>query len=77
MQGLMQDWPLLVHTIIDHARINHPEREVVSRSIEGPLHRYTYKEMHGRAKRLAKALVRLGVKRGQVVGTMAWNTCRT
>jgi len=72
----MQDWPLLVHTILDHARLNHPEREVVSRSVEGPLHRYTYGDMHARAKRFAKALVRLGVARGQVVGTLAWNTYR-
>jgi len=76
MQGLMQDWPLLVHTILDHARANHAEREVVSRTVEGPLHRYTYGDMYGRTKRLAKALSRLGVKRGQVVGTLAWNTHR-
>ncbi|HEX4353286.1 MAG TPA: long-chain-fatty-acid--CoA ligase [Polyangiales bacterium] len=76
MQGLMQDWPLVVPTIIDHARINHPEREVVTRTIEGPIHRYTYADMHARSKRLAKALTRLGVKPGHVVGTLAWNTHR-
>jgi fatty-acyl-CoA synthase len=76
MQGLMQDWPLLVPTILDHARLNHPEREIVSRSVEGPIHRYTYRELHGRAKRCAKALARLGVRQGEVVATLAWNTHR-
>jgi acyl-CoA synthetase (AMP-forming)/AMP-acid ligase II len=76
MQGLMQDWPLLVSSIIDHARLNHPEREVVTRSVEGPIHRYTYRDMHGRSKRFAKALTRLGVKQGGVVATLAWNTYR-
>ena len=76
MQGLMQDWPLLVPSILDHARLYHPEREVVSRSVEGPIHRYTYGDMHGRAKRCAKALTRLGVRKGQVVATLAWNTYR-
>jgi acyl-CoA synthetase (AMP-forming)/AMP-acid ligase II len=76
MQGLMQDWPLLVPTILDHARLNHPEREIVSRSVEGPIHRYTYQDLHGRAKRCAKALSRLGVRQGEVVATLAWNTHR-
>jgi len=76
MQGLMQDWPLVVSSIIDHARLNHPEREIVTRSVEGPIHRYTYRDMHGRSKRFAKALTRLGVKQGGVVATLAWNTYR-
>jgi acyl-CoA synthetase (AMP-forming)/AMP-acid ligase II len=76
MQGLMQDWPLVVSSIIDHAHLNHPEREIVTRSVEGPIHRYTYRDMHGRSKRFAKALTRLGVKQGGVVATLAWNTYR-
>ncbi len=76
MQGLMQDWPLLVSTVIDHARVNHPEREVVTRTCEGPIHRCTYADLHGRAKRCAKALRRLGVREGDVVATLAWNTHR-
>jgi acyl-CoA synthetase (AMP-forming)/AMP-acid ligase II len=76
MQGLMQDWPLVVSSIIDHARLNHPEREIVTRSVEGPIHRYTYRDMHGRSKRFAKALTRLGVRQGGVVATLAWNTYR-
>ncbi len=76
MQGLMQDWPLLVTTVLDHARTNHPEQEVVSRTIEGPVHRYTYADLHGRAKRCAKALQKLGVREGDVIATLAWNTYR-
>ena len=49
MLGLMQDWPLLCHRVIDHAAIQHGGREVVSRSIEGPLHRTTYAGMCARA----------------------------
>src|SRR5262245_21390342 len=76
MQGLMQDWPLMIPTILDHARVNHPTREVVSRTCEGPIHRYTYADMHVRAKKCAKALTRLGIRKGQIVGTLAWNTHR-
>jgi acyl-CoA synthetase (AMP-forming)/AMP-acid ligase II len=76
MQGLMQDWPLLVPSVLDYARDNHPEREIVSRSVEGPIHRYTYLDMHARAKRCAKALSRLGLRAGDVVATLAWNTHR-
>ena len=49
MLGLMQDWPLLVHRVLDHAAIQHGNREVVSRSIEGPIHRTTYAEVRKRA----------------------------
>jgi fatty-acyl-CoA synthase len=76
MQGLMQDWPLLVPSILDHARINHPEQQVVTRTVEGPIHRYTYGELYGRAKRCAKALTKLGIGEGDVVATLAWNTYR-
>jgi acyl-CoA synthetase (AMP-forming)/AMP-acid ligase II len=76
MQGLMQDWPLLVPSVLDHARQHHPERELVSRSCEGPIHRCTYADLHARSKRCAKALTRLGVREGQVVATLAWNTHR-
>ncbi|MDD9935605.1 MAG: long-chain-fatty-acid--CoA ligase [Myxococcales bacterium] len=72
----MQDWPLLVPSILEHARINHGEQEVVTRTVEGPIHRYTYAELYGRAKRCAKALSKLGVGEGDVVATLAWNTHR-
>jgi acyl-CoA synthetase (AMP-forming)/AMP-acid ligase II len=77
MQGLMQDWPLLVHTILDHASKWHGAREIVSRSIEGPIHRYTYWDLDLRSRRLASAATRLlKIEADQVVATMAWNTYR-
>jgi fatty-acyl-CoA synthase len=76
MLGLMQDWPLLCHRIIDHAAINHGDRAVITRSIEGPLHRTNYAEIRARALRVAQRLERDGVKFGDRVATLAWNTWR-
>jgi len=76
MKGLMQEWPLVVSKILDHAALHHGTREVVTRLVEGPLHRTTYGEIHSRARKLARALKRLGVLRGDRVGTLAWNTHR-
>ena len=76
MLGLMQDWPLLLHRIIDHAATNHAERQVVTRSIEGPIHTTTYAAIRARALRLAKRLDKDGIKLGDRVATLAWNTAR-
>jgi acyl-CoA synthetase (AMP-forming)/AMP-acid ligase II len=76
MKGLMQDWPLRIHRIIDHAARYHGARAIVSRSVEGPMHRTTYAEVHARSLRLAKRLVMEGVKPGDRVATLAWNTWR-
>jgi fatty-acyl-CoA synthase len=76
MLGLMQDWPLLCHRIIDHAALNHGERPVVSRSVEGELHATTYAAMRMRALRVAKRLDREGIRLGDRVATLAWNTWR-
>jgi len=76
MLGLMQDYPLLVQTILDHAAQNHSEREMVTRSIEGPIRRYTYHDLRTRALRVAKALTNEGVVMGDRIATMAWNTDR-
>lgn len=76
MLGLMQDYPLLVQTILDHAALNHGEREMVTRSIEGPIRRYTYRDLKIRALRVAKALQKEGVGMGDRIATMAWNTDR-
>jgi len=76
MLGLMQDYPLLVQTILDHAALNHSEREMVTRSIEGPIRRYTYHDLRVRALRVAKALTNEGVVMGDRIATMAWNTDR-
>ena len=72
----MQEWPLLVNTFIDHAKIHHGEREIVTRKVEGDIHSTNYSEIHSRSKKFAKALKELGVKKGDVVGTLAWNTYR-
>ncbi|MCB1491206.1 MAG: AMP-binding protein, partial [Rhodobiaceae bacterium] len=76
MLGLMQDWPLLIHRIIDHAAITHGKREILSRSVEGPFHTTTYTELRRNALRLAKALDRHGIRLGDRVATIAWNTWR-
>lgn len=74
MLGLMQDWPLTVDKIIDHAKNWHGSREVVTRSVEGPIVRTTYADIHARAKRVSNALKAWGVKPGDRVATLAWNT---
>ena len=77
MQGLMQDWPLLVHTVLDHASRWHGDREIVSRRVEGDISRTTYRELNYRARALASAAQgRLGLKLGDVVCTMSWNGYR-
>src|SRR5499426_1943321 len=76
MHGLMQDWPLLCHRIIDHAAIFHGERKVISRSVEGPIHTITYVEVRARALKVAQRLERDGIKLGDRVATLAWNTWR-
>ena len=76
MLGLMQDWPLLISKILDHAERHHGRREVVTMTVEGPIHRYTYADMAVRARKLAQALHRLGIGVGDRVGSIAWNTYR-
>ncbi len=76
MLGLMQEWPLLAHTVLDHAARMHGGREVVSRSVEGPIHRITYRETRSRALKLSQRLESDGVVLGDRVATMAWNTWR-
>ncbi len=76
MKGLIMDRPLLISSLLDHAVIYHGGVEVVSRTIEGPIHRYTYADCASRSKKLAKALGALGVKEGDRIGTLAWNTHR-
>jgi fatty-acyl-CoA synthase len=76
MLGLMQDWPLLAHRVIDHAARNHGGRRIVSRSVEGPIRATTYSAIHANALRLAKRLDKDGIALGDRVGTLAWNTWR-
>ncbi len=76
MLGLMQNWPLTVDRILDHAKTWHGDREIVSRSVEGPIVRTTYAELHARARRVSNALLALGVRPGDRIGTLAWNSAR-
>src|SRR5436190_16186626 len=76
MLGLMQDRPLLISQMIDFAARYYPDVEIVTRTVEGPIHRYGYRDAAKRAKKLAEALQGLGIKLGDRVGTIAWNTYR-
>jgi fatty-acyl-CoA synthase len=76
MQGLMMDQPLLISGLIRHADRHHGATEIVSKTVEGGIHRYTYREAHTRARRLANALKRLGVGMHDRVATLAWNGFR-
>jgi acyl-CoA synthetase (AMP-forming)/AMP-acid ligase II len=76
MLGLMQDHPLLISTLIRHAAANHGRREVVSRLNDGSIHRTDYATIERRARRLATGLESQGLRRGDRVGTLAWNTYR-
>ena len=61
MLGLMQDWPLLCHRIIEHAAKYHGGQEVVTRSVEGPIHRTTYRQILDRALKVSQLLDRQGI----------------
>jgi len=77
MHGLMMDQPLLISELIRHADRHHGDTEIVSKTVEdGAIHRYTYRDAHRRARRLAKALGALGVAMNDRVATLAWNSYR-
>ena len=76
MLGLMQDWPLLQHRIIDHAAIQYGEQEIVTRSVEGPIHRESFIDLRRRSLQVAKRFQKDGIKLGDRVATLAWNTWR-
>ncbi|WP_332748920.1 3-(methylthio)propionyl-CoA ligase [Hydrogenophaga sp.] len=76
MNGLMMDQPLLISTLLRHAERHHGTQEVVSRRVEGDIHRCTYVELAARSRRMARAMAALGVAAGQRVGTLAWNGYR-
>ncbi|HZQ72111.1 MAG TPA: 3-(methylthio)propionyl-CoA ligase [Burkholderiales bacterium] len=73
MQGLMMDMPLLLSMLLRHADRHHGDTEIVSKTVEGTIHRYTYRAAHARARRLANGLKRLGVGMHERVATLAWN----
>src|SRR5207253_481019 len=76
MQGLMMNMPLLVSGMLKHADRHHADTEIVSKTMDGSVHRYTYRDAHARARKLANALQRLGVKPGARIATLAWNSHR-
>jgi fatty-acyl-CoA synthase len=87
MQGQMMNSSLILSSLLQHAARYHGDTEIVSRTVEGAsaddggaikngIHRYTYADAHVRARKLANALARLGVQRGDRVGTLAWNGYR-
>jgi fatty-acyl-CoA synthase len=76
MLGLMQDWPLRIHRLLDHAARHHGGRRIATRSVEGPFHATDYRAIRGRALKLAQLLARDGVREGDRVATLAWNTWR-
>ncbi|MGB6117044.1 MAG: long-chain-fatty-acid--CoA ligase [Mesorhizobium sp.] len=76
MLGLMQDRPLLISSLIEHAARYHPRVEIVSRTCEGPVVRTNYAQTRKRVAKLANALRRMGIGPGDRVATLAWNTHR-
>jgi acyl-CoA synthetase (AMP-forming)/AMP-acid ligase II len=76
MLGLMQDWSLLIHRVIDHAAIQHGGREVITRTTEGGIRRSSYARTRSRALQIAQRLDRDGIERGDRIATLAWNTDR-
>src|SRR5713101_819639 len=76
MKGLMQNQPLLLSSLLKHADRFHSGTEIVSRTVEGPIHRYTYGDAAHRARKLADALRRHSVAPGDRVATLAWNNYR-
>ena len=76
MNALMQSHPLLISTLLVHAERHHAEQQIVSRRVEGDIHRCSYKELAARSRQVAKALGALGIKPGDTVGTLAWNGYR-
>ncbi|CAN7802640.1 3-(methylthio)propionyl-CoA ligase [Paraburkholderia hospita] len=76
MNGLMMQTQLLISSLIVHADRHHGDTEIVSRRVEGDIHRYTFRDCHRRARQMANALTSLGVKPSDRIGTLAWNGYR-
>ena len=76
MNASMMQQPLLISTLLTHAERHHGDQEIVSRRVEGDIHRTTYRELAARSRRMANALRTLGVAPGERVATLAWNGYR-
>ncbi len=76
MHGLMMEMPLLVSSILKHAERHHGDTEIVSRRVEGDIHRYNYRDLAKRSRQLANSLIASGIKSGDRIATLAWNNYR-
>ena len=76
MLGLMQDQPLLISSLIDFAERHHGEGEIVSRRVEGDIHRTSYGTLAGRSRQVANALDQMQIAFSDRVATLAWNGYR-
>jgi len=76
MLGLMQSQPLLISTLLEFADRHHGDGEIVSRRVEGDIHRYTYKDLATRSRQVANAVEKLGLQFSDRVATLAWNGYR-
>ena len=76
LMGQMMYQPLMISSILVHAKNQHGDTEIVSRRTEGDIHRYTYADCELRARKVAQAIAKLGLKPGERVGTIAWNGYR-
>ena len=76
MLGLMQEQPLLISDLIEHAARHHGEVEIVSRRVEGDIHRSNYRQAAVRSRQMAQALDALGLEQGERVASLAWNGYR-
>ena len=76
MLGLMQNQPLLISSLLEFADRHHADGEIVSRRVEGDIHRYTYKDMAARARQVARVLDGMALSAGDRVATLAWNGYR-
>ena len=76
MPGLMTRDELSIASLLKHAERHHGDQWVVSRRVEGDLHRYTYRDLARRSRQLAKALAALGTRENDRIATLAWNGYR-
>jgi fatty-acyl-CoA synthase len=76
MHGLMMDRPLLISSLLEHAASVFDSVEIVTRTVEGPVRRHTWADVHERSRQLAQALQALRLREGDAVATIAWNTHR-
>ena len=76
MLGLMQSQPLMISAVLKHAARHHGAAEIVSKNVEGDIHRYTWADAERRSRRLVRALQALGIEAGDRVGTLAMNGYR-